>query len=123
MINLCIPLMVVEPIVSKLSTRFWFSNEDKEVPKDVKENIERKISSTKVPVKAVLGRTTISVNDFLQLQSGDVIPLDTNVNNNLEILVGELLKFYATPGVKKNKVAVKITEVVEAEGKEEVQSE
>ncbi len=123
MINLCIPHMVVEPIVSKLSTRFWFSNEDKEVPKDVKENIERKISSTKVPVKAVLGRTTISVNDFLQLQSGDVIPLDTNVNNNLEILVGELLKFYATPGVKKNKVAVKITEVVEAEGKEEVQSE
>ena len=30
MINICIPHMVVEPIVSKLSTRFWFSNIEKE---------------------------------------------------------------------------------------------
>ena len=60
------------------------------------------------------------MNDFLELQSGDVIPLDTNLNNNLEVLVGELLKFYATPGVMKNKIAVKVTEVVETDGKEEV---
>ncbi|MDQ2085885.1 flagellar motor switch protein FliM [Herbivorax sp. ANBcel31] len=117
MINICIPHMVVEPIVSKLSTKFWFSSVEKESTKDTKVNIENKIESTKVPLKAVLGRTSISVGDFIELHSGDVIPLDTNVNNNLEILVGELLKFYGTPGVKKNKVAVKIAEVIE--GKEE----
>lgn len=120
MINLCIPHMVVEPIVSKLSTRLWFSTVEKEIPKDIQKNIEKRITNTKVPLKAILGRTSISVNDFLELQLGDVIPLDTNVNNNLEVLVGELLKFYGTPGVKKNRVAVKITEVIETEGKEEV---
>ena len=42
MINLCIPHMVVEPIVSKLSTRFWFSNEDKEVLRMLKKILREK---------------------------------------------------------------------------------
>jgi flagellar motor switch protein FliM len=115
MINLCIPHMVVEPIVSKLSTKFWFSNVEKEATPEMKESIESKVENTKVPVRAVLGKTSISVNDFIELQPGDVLPLDTGVNDDMEILVGNLLKFYATPGVKKNKVAVKISKVLKRE--------
>lgn len=114
-INICIPHIVVEPIVSKLSTRFWFSNVEKGSTKETKESIELGIEHTKVPVKAVLGRTTILVSDFLELQSGDVLPLDTPINGDMKILVGDLLKFYGKPGVRKNKVAVKITDVVKKE--------
>lgn len=115
MINICIPHMVVEPIVSKLSTRFWFSMVEKETTKETKDSIEIKVENTKVPVRAILGRTIINVGDFLELQSGDVIPLNTTVNSDLEVLVGDLQKFFAKPGVKKNKVAVKVTEVVRRE--------
>lgn len=115
MINICIPHMVVEPIVSKLSTKFWFSNVEKEATPEMKESIENKVENTLVPVRAVLGKTSISVNDFIELQQGDVLPLDTGVNDDMEILVGNLLKFYATPGVKKNKVAVKISKVLKRE--------
>ncbi len=115
MINICIPHMVVEPIVSKLSTKFWFSNVEKEATPEMKESIENKVENTLVPVRAVLGQTSISVNDFIELQPGDVLPLDTGVNDDMEILVGNLLKFYATPGVKKNKVAVKISKVLKRE--------
>ncbi len=115
MINICIPHMVVEPIISKLSTRFWFSTVEKEITGESKELIEVKIKNTMVPIRAVLGRTTISVNDFIELQPGDVLPLDSAVNGDLEVLVGDLLKFYAKPGVRKNKTAVKITDVVKRE--------
>ncbi len=115
MINICIPHMVVEPIVSKLSTKFWFSTVEKEATPEMKDSIEIKVENTKVPVKAVLGKSTISVNEFLDLQPGDVLPLDTGVNEDMEVHVGSLLKFYATPGVKKNKVAVKITRVLKKE--------
>jgi len=115
MINLCIPHMVVEPIVSKLSTKFWFSNVEKEATPEMKESIENRVENTLAPVRAVLGKTSISVNDFIELQPGDVLPLDTGVNDDMEILVGNLLKFYATPGVKKNKVAVKISKVLKRE--------
>lgn len=115
MINICIPHMVVEPIVSKLSTKFWFSNVEKEATPEMKESIENRVENTLVPVRAVLGKTTISVSDFIELQPGDVLPLDTGVNDDMEILVGNLLKFYATPGVKKNKVAIKISKVLKRE--------
>lgn len=115
MINLCIPHMVVEPIVPKLSTRLWFSTIEKETTSETKESIELKIQNTKVPIKAVLGKTSITVNDFIELQKGDVLPLSTNVNGDLDVLVGELLKFYAKPGVRKNKVCLKVAEVVRKE--------
>ncbi len=115
MINICIPHMVVEPIVSKLSTKFWFSSIEKEVSDEMKDAIKNRIESTKIPITAILGRTSISVNEFIELQPGDVLPLDTNVNGKLDILVGEFLKFYGKPGVKKNKVAVKVIDVIRKE--------
>jgi flagellar motor switch protein FliM len=115
MINICIPHMVVEPIVSKLSTRLWFSNIEKEATLEMKDTIEVKVRNTMMPVKALLGRTNITVNDFIELQPGDVLPLDTGVNDEMEVHVGDQLKFYAAPGVKKNKVAIKITKVLKKE--------
>lgn len=115
MINICIPHMVVEPIMPKLSTKLWFTNIENEKSDNNKLDIEFKIGHTYVPVRAVLGRTVINVSEFLDLQAGDVIPLETSVNGDLEVLVGDLPKFHAKPGVKKNKVAVKITEVMRRE--------
>jgi flagellar motor switch protein FliM len=115
MINLCIPYMVIEPVITKLSTRLWFSTQERETLPESKEAIEQRIQTTKVPVKAVLGKTTITVADFLDLQIGDVVPLDTGVNGDLEVLVGDLIKFYGKPGVKRNKVSVKITEIIKGE--------
>jgi len=115
MINICIPHMVVEPIMPKLSTKLWFTNIENEKIEHNKQDIEFKIEHTYVPVRAVLGKTIINVSEFLDLQVGDVIPLETGVNGDIEILVGDLPKFYAKPGVKKNKIAVKITEVMRRE--------
>lgn len=97
MINLCIPHLVVEPIVSKLSTKLWFSMVEKEATQENREAIEGKVQNIVVPVRAILGKTSITVNDFIEIQIGDVMTLDSNVNSGLEVLVGEHLKFYAKP--------------------------
>ncbi|EMS71515.1 flagellar motor switch protein FliM [Ruminiclostridium cellobioparum] len=115
MINICIPHMTVEPIMPKLSTKLWFTNIENEKTEHNKQDIEFKIENTLVPVRAVLGKTVINIGEFLDLQKGDVLPLETSINGDLEILVGDLPKFLAKPGVKKNKIAVKITEVIRRE--------
>ncbi|MEN8908244.1 MAG: flagellar motor switch protein FliM, partial [Clostridiales bacterium] len=112
MINICIPHMVVEPIVSKLSTKFWFSIIEKEVSKENQKAIEDKIEHTKVPLIAILGTTTLLVSEVADLEEGDVVPLDTDAESDLEILVGEMHKFCGIPGVKKNKVSIKVTKVI-----------
>lgn len=111
MIHICIPHMVIEPIISKLSTKFWFSG----IPKDISNTdikyIERKIETTSLPLNVILGKCNLTVKDIIRLQTGDVILLNKSINDYMEILVGKKLKFYGVPGVKKNKVAVKITKV------------
>lgn len=116
MLNICIPHMVIEPIIPKLNTKYWFSSEEKETTKESKDAIKSRVGNTQVTIKALLGRSNISVADFLQLQIGDVLPLDTNVDGDLQVLVGDLVKFHGKPGVKKNRMAMKITEVIREEG-------
>lgn len=115
MINICIPHIVVEPIVSKLSTRLWFSNIQKEATPEMKAAIEKRVQNTPVTLKAVLGKTTVPVNEFIDLQPGDVLPLETDVNDDMEVIVGDSIKFFAKPGVRKNRVALKITRVLKKE--------
>jgi flagellar motor switch protein FliM len=119
MINICIPHLVLEPVLPRLSTRYWFASVEKEASPQIKKSIENKIENTKIPITAILGKTSITVRDFIELQKGDVIQLDTTVNSELEIMVGNIHKFNAKPGVKKKKVALKITEVIR-KGEEEI---
>lgn len=111
MIHICIPHLVIEPIIPKLSTKFWFSGINKEITGSDLKIIEKKIQSTVLPVRVVLGNNDVTIGDFIGLNIGDVIPLNTYVNEDLKIFVGNLLKFYGKPGLKKNKVSVKITKV------------
>lgn len=115
LLNLCIPHMTVEPVMSKLSTKLWFSLIEHGSTEESKEAIERKIEESKIPVSAILGRTTISVHDFLMLQPGDVLSLNTNVDGKIEVIVGDMLKFYGKPGARNKRMAVNITDIVREE--------
>jgi len=112
MIHVCIPHLVIEPVISKLSTKFWFSGVTKELTEAELKVIERRINTTLIPIKTVLGKNEITIKDFLELQVGDVIPLNSSVDSDIDVFIGNSLKFRGKPGLKKNKVAIKITEVI-----------
>jgi flagellar motor switch protein FliM len=111
MIHICIPHLVIEPIIPKLSTKFWFSGISKEISNNELKVIERKIETTLLPIRVELGVAEISVGDLIGLQVGDVISLNTSVGEDLKIAIGNNHKFNGKPGVKKNRVAVKITTI------------
>ncbi len=115
MINICIPYLVVEPIIPKLSTKFEFRTIEREIKPEIKKQIEHRIQETKVPLKAILGRASVTVNEIADLQIGDVVPLNTSMSGRLDVMVGNLLKFHAKPGVHKKKYSLKITDVVREE--------
>ncbi len=112
MFNICIPYITVEPIILKLSSKYWFSSFEKQTDEKLKEIVASEIEKTNVPVSVILGKTNITVKDLIDLQTGDVLLLDNNVNSELNILVGNLIKFRGKPGIKKNKIGVKITSVI-----------
>ena len=79
------------------------------------EHIESMIRRVDIPIKAVLGKSTISVNDFLNLQVGDCIRLDSRVDTDMNVYVGNIKKFNALPGYFEDKYAVRITDVIREE--------
>ena len=79
------------------------------------EAIESLISKAPIPVKAILGNSTISVNDFVNLQIGDIIRLDSKVDQELDIYVGNIKKFTALPGASGDEYAVRVTTVIREE--------
>ena len=115
LMNICLPFDTLEPIIDKLNTKYWFSSMKEKDGTSYEDTIETIISRAKIPVKTVLGTSTISVADFGNLQVGDVIRINRNVDEELEVYVGNIKKFMALPGYYDDKYAVRITEVIREE--------
>lgn len=118
MINLCIPHVVIEPIMPRLSVHHWFISQKKTSAPEEVQALQSRIHKAKLPIIAELGESQISVHEFLNLSIGDVISLNKPVDELLNIRIGEKLKFRGTPGTTRGKLAVQITDIVH-EGAEE----
>ncbi|PWK12703.1 flagellar motor switch protein FliM [Tumebacillus permanentifrigoris] len=114
MINICMPHVVLEPIVPQLSTHYWMgtSKSTKDYSEEW-ESIRQNLGKTQVPLVAELGSSSISIGEFLALNVGDVITLDQDVKAKLQLKVGERLKFTGQPGTVRGKVAVQISQVID----------
>ena len=110
--NICLPYFTLEDVMDKLNTKYWFSTMQENDEENYEEYLEALIKRVEVPVKAVLGRSSVSVNDFVNLQVGDIIRLDSNIEDELSIYVGNIRKFTALPGANKDKYAARVTSVI-----------
>ena len=115
LMNVCLPFLTLEDIMDKLNTKYWFSTMQDRDEQSYADVIETAINKAQIPISAELGRSTITVWDFVNLQIGDVIKLNTNVEDELDIYVGNIVKFKALPGSASEKYAVKITEIYREE--------
>ncbi len=115
-LNFCLPHFVLEPIMERLNTKFWFAQIEADDEENFHHDLEMQLEKALIPVSVVLGNTMITVNDFINLQVGDIIPLDSYISNDLSVMVGNLKKFNGKPGIVRGKMAVSITSLT---GKEE----
>ena len=115
LMNICIPYSCVDSVIDKLNTKYWYSAMEKDSSGKYREDIQDIIDYAKIPVRAMLGRSSISVNDFANLQVGDVIKLDTKVDDELDVYVGNIRKFTALAGAASNAYAIRVTSIIREE--------
>ena len=115
LMNFCLPIATIDPILDRLYTRYWFSSSSAADETDYAEDLQHKLETADIAVSAVIGRTRIMVSDFVNLSVGDIIPLDSYISSDLEIFVGPLRKFHAKPGIRRGKNAIQITSLIERE--------
>lgn len=115
LMNVCIPYSCVEKVIDKLNIKYWYATMNDTGGESFADEIEDIIAKAKIPVKAQLGRSTISVNEFANLQVGDIIKLDTKAEEELDVYVGNIRKFTALPGASRDSYAVRLTSVIREE--------
>ena len=114
MMNICIPYITIEPIVSKLSSSFWFSSVRRSSTTQYLGTLKEKLADVEMELVADIGSVNVPIRDVLSLRTGDVIRLNTiKVGEPLTLSVGSKKKFYCQPGVVGKKVAVQIIEKID----------
>ncbi|WP_188205814.1 flagellar motor switch protein FliM [Alkalibacillus aidingensis] len=108
MINICIPHMVLEPIISKLSVHYWMQNESSKSNPEDYQHLSKTLTKVDVESKVILGESDISIEEFLHLDEDDVIMLGQKIDEPLTMYVNDEPKFHVQPGKSKRQMAVQI---------------
>lgn len=113
MMNICIPHIMLEPIIPKLSGHYWLENASKERDPESYDHLSRSLKKTEVEATALLGNSNITLNELLHLKEDDVIALNQSIEEPLTFLVNHEPKMLVQPGKAKNKVAVQVMEEIQ----------
>ena len=70
--------------------------------------MRKRIRLTQLPLTVQLGRTQLRMQDLLNLQAGDIIPLREKKDEAAKVWVDGKVKFWGEPGASNLKKAVRI---------------
>lgn len=107
--NFCYPYLTLKPIGAKLSAHHWFSSLEQGTASIGQELLRQRLGRTGVYLVAVLGKARITVQEFLNLQVGDVIELEARAGGEIQVLVGNRPKFWGRVGRVGNRLGVQVT--------------
>jgi flagellar motor switch protein FliM len=112
MISLCIPYFLMEPIIDKLSSQQWFVSTSRKNSESTREHLLKSLERVKIPMSLELGHTVLSLADVYGLEPGDVVRLDETVGSDIEVRVGNYVRFKAKPGTMEGRLAAEVTTVI-----------
>lgn len=120
-LKLCIPYNTVETITHKLNAASWFAavRKENEANKGNEDLIGKQVKEVVLPVVAELGRAIYPLEDLVNLQVGDYLMTNQLVKEDLNIRIGNKVKFNGRPGILGKKMAISITKVLEPPEQEE----
>ena len=106
-LTICMPYSTLEPLRGKLATGFQSTR--LEVDSGVIRRMETNVKQTIASMGVQLARGTIRTRDFLKLNVGDVITLETNPSEEARVMVEGTPKFYGYVGSYRGNRAVRIS--------------
>jgi len=119
LMNLCYPYIWISTIFSMSDVQEKIMFGGKEVEKEEKKLINDNIRGTRVTLRAILGRMNIRMKEFLELAQGDILRLDKSITDLIDIYCSNKLLYKGVPGKSRNKIAIKVSEIVREDNYED----
>ncbi|SRR6056297_1657330 len=108
--SLCIPHMAFGEHIDKLHSNLYITSGKMTNQFRYRSEIEQIINKGQVNMSIVLGKTQITVGDFMELRCGDVLELDIMAGDPMKLYVEDYEHLYVQPGTYKDKLAVQVVD-------------
>ena len=108
----CIPFISLDGVMSRLSNQFRFASMHRDQTKAQAVHLKRVVTDSPLAVTTVLGTTTLSLDEIMKLDIGDVLVLDQRTNSQAKGFITDQLKLLGRPGKLGRKAAFLIDQVL-----------
>ncbi len=118
--NICYPYIWISDILSnpEIQEKILFGTQ--EVSKDERVSIESSLKLTPIDLRVILGKSSISVRELINLKAGDVIRLKSKINGKSSIYIHNHHLFNAILGKREVNYAFKIVTDIRGEENNEI---
>jgi len=119
LLNICYPYMWISNVVStpEVQEKILFGAADISI--EEKNVIKSNLANTNIQLRSVLGRSKITVNDFVNLRTGDVLKLDTRIDSALPLYAENKQISNTSIGIRRKKYACRLTSEINEEPSDE----
>ncbi|MFH0710429.1 MAG: flagellar motor switch protein FliM [Pseudomonadota bacterium] len=114
MMNICYPVIALEPILPKLASRDLMLNETSS-KKSRNQELQVLLGGAHVNVDVNLGYAELSLHELLDIEEGDILRLNLPANDVVSVSVDGKERFVAQMGLRRFRKSVQITEVIDTE--------
>ena len=117
LVSLCYPFFTLESILPRLGQQSYVRS-NRMNQEDLARQNNLRLQKTNVPIRAELARGMTTFRSLQDLQVGDVLTMDTELDEPTVLYVNDEPKFVGKPGRVGSKNAVQITQYIDSEVEE-----
>ena len=114
MMNICYPVIALEPVLPKLASRDLMLNETSS-KKSRNQELQVLIGGAGVTVETNLGVAELSLREVLDLKNGDIIRLNSSADDIVSLSVDGKERFKGEIGLRRFRKSIRITEIIYTE--------
>jgi flagellar motor switch protein FliM len=115
-ISLCFPLTILEQIMPSLTGHSMFENRPRGEQAVVERVADSQLLPASVPVRAMLGMGRVPARALADLEVGEVILLDREIDDPTRVFIGNTERFAGSPGLSGRHLAVQLSGLIDEDG-------
>lgn len=114
MMNICYPVIALEPVLPKLASRDLMLNETSS-KKSRNQELQVLLGGAHVNVEVNLGEAELSLHELLELGEGDIIRLNIPADDVVKVSVDGKERFVGQMGLRRFRKSIQITSLIDTE--------
>ena len=109
LMSLCFPTFALEEELAKLNAQHVNALAGGNGQGDWSRQILKSIGHTAIEAVGVLGSTSITLRELLELEVGDILKTNLPISGEVQIMFGNRPRIWGRPGVSNGRTAIKVT--------------